>query len=110
MNSPVLLGHPWLQEHYQHISWSESHIESWSSHCFSISLLSAIQSVPSYLVKTSPSPVFSSVPCKYHNIQWVFSKILSLSLSHHIGPMIVQSTSFQVLLFWQLRNLSHLEQ
>lgn len=81
--SPVVLGYPWLNCHNPHLDWRSSRVESWSKHCLSSCLQSALPPAVSH-PEDEPSPVdLANVPSEYHNLHMVFSKSRALSLPPH---------------------------
>lgn len=81
--TPIVLGHSWLKVHNPHIDWSASKLVSWSSHCHSLCLQSALAPVEATVPPPSKSPDLSSVPPVYHDLKEVFSKQQALSLPPH---------------------------
>lgn len=80
--SPIILGYPWLQLHNPHFDWVGGKILSWSSHCHSVCLQSALPPAGSHQPQTEP-PDLSNVPEVYHDMLEVFSKEQALSLPPH---------------------------
>lgn len=80
VSTPLILGLPWLSLHNPQIDWQRQKIHSWSNHCQSVCLGSAVplsQRPPVTPVKPSD---LSSVPEEYLDIAEVFTKEKALSL------------------------------
>ncbi|KAL4007857.1 hypothetical protein ACER0C_001709 [Sarotherodon galilaeus] len=83
-DSPVVLGYPWFERHNPHINWVTRRIESWSSHCLSHCLRSALPPPATCAPESPPEDLdLSSVPEIYHDLRSVFSKRRALSLPPH---------------------------
>lgn len=79
--APVVLGLPWLQLHNPHIDWTANNVSSWSMHCHSFCLRSAITASESCSPPPPTPPDLSTVPSEYHGLGEVFSKQKVLSSS-----------------------------
>lgn len=64
-SSPVVLCLPWLKKHNPH-DWSQSNIISWSLHCHSHCLLSALTNSSGLPCETPEPPDLSMVYVEYH--------------------------------------------
>lgn len=82
-DSPVVLGYPWFERHNPHINWATRRIESWSSHCLSHCLRSALPpSAAGAPESTQKDLDLSSVLEVYHDLRSVFKR-RALSLPPH---------------------------
>lgn len=78
-DTPIVLGHPWLQKHSPAIN----RIELWSSLCHKNCLQSAIPPHQTSTSETSEFPDLSNVPSEYHDLHQAFNKKQALSLPPH---------------------------
>lgn len=79
---PLILGFPWLKLHNPHVDWTTGKVLSWSLHCHSHCLRSALTSTSVPVPAAEPLDL-SSVPEVYHDLAPVFSKEQALSLPPH---------------------------
>uniref|UniRef100_A0A3P9C5M7 ribonuclease H n=1 Tax=Maylandia zebra TaxID=106582 RepID=A0A3P9C5M7_9CICH len=82
--TPLVLGHPWLQQHNPTINWQKGGITGWGEECHMTCLKAA---VPPNKSVTGPEPPRSSdladVPSVYHDLAEVFRKDRAQSLPPH---------------------------
>lgn len=82
--TPLVLGHPWLQQHNPTINWQKGGITGWGEECHMTCLKTA---VPPNKSVTGPEPPQSSdladVPSVYHDLAEVFRKDRAQSLPPH---------------------------
>uniref|UniRef100_A0A9J8BWS8 Reverse transcriptase/retrotransposon-derived protein RNase H-like domain-containing protein n=1 Tax=Cyprinus carpio carpio TaxID=630221 RepID=A0A9J8BWS8_CYPCA len=80
--SPIVLGHTWLQKHNPRIDWRLGSVASWSEECHWSCLLSAGVNV-SESVFQGEAVDLANVPAEYHDLKEVFSKSRADSLPPH---------------------------
>uniref|UniRef100_A0A3B3HPV2 Gypsy retrotransposon integrase-like protein 1 n=1 Tax=Oryzias latipes TaxID=8090 RepID=A0A3B3HPV2_ORYLA len=83
LQSPVILGFPWLRRHNPQFDWVNHHITNWSTHCLANCLRSAIPAVPPDHYSTPEEVDLSMVPPCYHDLKAVFSKSRAGALPAH---------------------------
>lgn len=81
--SPVVLGFPCWKRHNPHTDWSSASIINWSDFCHAHCLCSAIPAGVSSQPEPPEESDLRNVPCKYHDLQQVFSKDRTQSLPPH---------------------------
>ena len=80
--APLVLGHPWLDLHDPHVSWSSGQILGSSEACHANCLRSAPSPPGGTKPTLSPSDL-TGVPSVYHDLAPVFCKESALSLPPH---------------------------
>uniref|UniRef100_A0A3P9JFM0 Gypsy retrotransposon integrase-like protein 1 n=1 Tax=Oryzias latipes TaxID=8090 RepID=A0A3P9JFM0_ORYLA len=83
LQSPVILGFPWLRRHNPQFDWVNLHITNWSPHCLANCLRSAIPPVFPDHDSTPEETDLSKVPHCYHDLKAVFSKRKAGALPSH---------------------------
>ncbi|XDV19457.1 hypothetical protein PO909_024927 [Leuciscus waleckii] len=81
-HTPIVLGHPWLNQHNPRIDWKQRSILAWSAECHKSCLVSAC-SVVSVPVLQEEAVDLSNVPVEYRDLREVFSKSRAASLPPH---------------------------
>lgn len=82
--TPLVLGHPWLQQHNPHINWQKGCITGWAEECHMTCLKTT--STSSWVASPSEPPASSdlaNVPSVYHDLAEGFRKDLAQSLPLH---------------------------
>lgn len=84
LQSPLVLGFPWLKHHNPQINWANNKVYTWSpfwlSHCLQFAPFpERVSPAP----KAAVPPHLSMVPQEHHDFREGFSKELGVLLSPH---------------------------